>query len=90
MSDIAFDAIGDFKLTVQDPKTDKAALKIDAQYAAHFQGKKPIDRVLAERFVKSELKLVMWPFFRQFVFDTTGRMAIRPITVPLSTEIEEQ
>lgn len=81
-----FDATAKFKLTVEDKKTKMQPLKIECVFQTHFHGKKPVDKQFAERFTRSELRLVVWPYFRQFVSDMTAKMAIPPIIVPLSTE----
>ena len=80
-----FEVRGVFALLVEDPKTRKSALEIEVEYAAHLHAHPPIDRKLVEQFTRSDLRLILWPFFREYVFDVTGKMAIRPITVPIST-----
>lgn len=84
-----FDVRGVFKLIVEDPKTAKTAILIDAEYGAHLHARAPIDKGLAQKFTKSDLRIILWPFFRQHVFDTTGRMAIIPITVPIVSGTDE-
>ena len=81
-----FDAVAKFRITVSNKKTGLAALSIECTMDAHFHGKKKLEAGLAKRFIASELRLVVWPYFRQFVTDITSRMAIRPIVIPLSTE----
>jgi hypothetical protein len=80
-----FDAIGKFVLTVTDGKQSSPALMIECQYESHFHCTAPVDRVLAERFTKSELRLILWPYFRELVHDMCGKMGIPPLTIPLST-----
>ena len=81
-----FNAVAKFKLTVDDKNRKERALTIQCTFQTHFHGKEPIDRTFAKQFTISELRLVIWPYFRQFVSDTTARMAIAPIVVPLSTQ----
>ena len=80
-----FEATGAFALSVADAKSGNAALSITCTYMVHFHCATPVDRKLAERFAGSELRLVLWPFFREFVFNMCGKMSIPPITIPLST-----
>jgi hypothetical protein len=80
-----FDATGSFSLTVTGGKSSGPALTIECIYEAHFHCKAPVDRDLAERFTTSELRLVLWPYFREMVTNYCGKMCISPITIPLST-----
>ena len=83
-----FDAIAEFKLTIDGEKQlkDTAPLIIECVFEAHFHVESAASRVFAERFVDGELRLVLWPYFRQFVTDTTARMTINPIVIPFSTK----
>ena len=89
LSDTSFDAVGSFELTVRN-KADKTALKVECVFEGHFHSEKLLTRSFAERFVDSELRLVMWPYFRQFVFDITARMWIPPVLIPFSTRHNPQ
>jgi len=83
-----FEAAGRFVLSISDGKQLRP-LHIECQFDAHFHPPAPLDEELIRRFVSSELKLIIWPYFRQFVSDITGKMAIQPITIPLSTVSED-
>ena len=78
-----FEASGAFKLTIQDREAKVTGLVIECVFETHVHGGKPIDKALAKRFTASDLPVIMWPFFRQFVFDMTARMSIPPIMLPL-------
>jgi preprotein translocase subunit SecB len=72
---------------IMEDKRDPAspAVVVECTYVAHFHCDGcEITRDLAERFTQSELRLVVWPYFRQFVNDATSRMAIQPIVIPFS------
>jgi preprotein translocase subunit SecB len=61
------------------------AVVVECTYVAHFHCDGcEITREFAERFTQSEMRLVVWPYFRQFVNDATARMAIQPIVIPFS------
>lgn len=83
-----FDASARFSLSVAEPNKSTPALAIDCTHAAHFHCK-TCQRELAERFTSSELRLVLWPYFRELVSDLCGKMAIQPITIPLTTADDE-
>lgn len=60
-------------------------LCIRTSFTAHFHCKKSVaGKSYAVQFSKSEARLIFWPYFRQIISDTTAKMAIRPITVPLT------
>jgi preprotein translocase subunit SecB len=83
-----FDATGRFSLAVAEGQKANPALVIEAVYESHFHCKSPVDKELAERFVSSDLRLIMWPYFRELIFDLCGKMSIPPITIPLATSAE--
>lgn len=59
------------------------ALKVQCVFYGHFHvATTPLDRSFAKKFAESESWVVFWPYFRQFVSDTTSRMAIPPVVVP--------
>jgi preprotein translocase subunit SecB len=81
-----FNASAKLKLNVEDKKgVMPEAVLIECTFETHFHcdGCR-ITRDLAERFTESELRLVVWPYFRQFVNDATARMTIQPILIPFS------
>jgi len=79
-----FDVSGSFELSMGRANDAMTFLEIRASYSAHFHPKKgTFLRADAEQFAESEAKLLFWPYFRQTVADTTARMYIRPITIPL-------
>lgn len=81
-----FNASAKLSLYMEDKKDPSApAVVVECTYVAHFHCDGcQITRELAERFTESELRLVVWPYFRQFVNDATSRMAIQPIVIPFS------
>jgi len=81
-----FDATGKFSLAVAEKTKATPALAIQCTYETHFHCKAPVEKKLAERFTASELRLVLWPYFRELVFDLSGKMSIPPIAIPLTTE----
>jgi hypothetical protein len=83
-----FDATAKFSLAVVEHQKATPALTIDALYESHFHCEAAANRELVERFVASELRLVMWPYFRELVFDFCGKMSIAPITIPLAASVD--
>ena len=83
-----FDATGKFSLVVAQKRNSTPALRIECTFETHFHCKAPAQKDLADRFTASELRLVLWPYFREFVFDLCGKMSIPPITIPLTTNVD--
>lgn len=84
-----FNASAKMSLTMGDKKSSSPpAIAVECTYVAHFHCDGcEVTREFAERFTQSELRLVVWPYFRQFVNDATARMAIQPIVIPFSAAI---
>jgi len=83
-----FDATGEFSLVAAESPRAKPALAIEVVYETHFHCKDPVEKKMAERFVASELKLIMWPYFRELVFNLCGKMSIPPIPIPLAASMD--
>lgn len=79
-----FNAAAHFELEVSDKRSKRKALSIDCSFAAHFHFSDEVQKDYIKQFVAAEFRLVVWPYFRQFVNDLTARMSIPPVLVPLS------
>jgi preprotein translocase subunit SecB len=81
-----FNASAKLSLTMADKRDPVSpVIVVECTYVAHFHCEGcEIGRDMAERFTQSELRFVVWPYFRQFVNDATARMAIQPILIPFS------
>lgn len=81
-----FDVSAQFRLTVEDKTKPVVALTIDCEFVGHFHcGTADVPREFADRFTQSELRLILWPYFREFVSDITSKMSIPPVLIPLGT-----
>jgi hypothetical protein len=63
---------------------------IQCSFSALLTTDQNVSKDLVERFASSEAKLVFWPYIRQYVSDTTYKMAINPILIPLTSESTTQ
>jgi hypothetical protein len=79
---------GKFSLRSVEEGTEKELVKISCAFSAMFKSDVKPTTELADRFANSESKLVFWPYLRHFVADTSYRMAITPILLPLTSEFE--
>lgn len=81
-----FEAEGRFTLSVSESADSEAALRLEFAFSVHMHGTPPIWEEGAERFVESELRLILVPYARQFVTQMTGQMSIPPIILPLASD----
>jgi hypothetical protein len=82
-----FDVRATFVLRVRNGDGEEV-LWIQAIYTAHFHTENSkVRQDNAQRFARTEARLVFWPYFRQVVADTTSRMFIRTITIPLTAKL---
>jgi hypothetical protein len=79
---------GVFKLRQLHQKNlAKPLLQIDCSFSAMFRLGESVDNETAVRFANTEAKFVIWPYLRHFIADTSYRMAIAPILLPLTTAL---
>jgi preprotein translocase subunit SecB len=87
IDDDHFDVIADFQLRVTSEKEkNKVILEISCTYSVHFHASSDCNADTAQRFANSEAKIIVWPYLRSIVSDTTGRMYIPPLTIPLALD----
>lgn len=56
--------------------------RIDAEFVADYESEDPMDEDIFELFKTNNLPLNTWPYFREYVSNTTGRMQWLPFTLP--------
>lgn len=64
-------------------KEKKIIGKIECVFCLNYSPSSCFTNDFFDIFKKSNLLLNTWPFIREFVFNTTARMNIPPITIPL-------
>jgi preprotein translocase subunit SecB len=85
-SDLAFDGRISYCLKVTDKRDEGVPLEVSCTFEAHFHSRRRFRSEEAEKFVRDYLRIISWPYLRQFVSDVTSRMAIPPLTLPLLPE----
>jgi preprotein translocase subunit SecB len=78
-----FDVSATVYLRIEAKGFKDPILSIDATVTGHFHPKKSLSKNDAESFAHGEARLIFWPYFRQLVSDTTARMHVRTVTLPL-------
>ena len=85
----SFVILGKYKVSVKG-KSGTDVVDISCTCSAMFSVEKEFDQACLERFMRNEVQLVFWPYLRHFVSDSTYRMAIYPLILPLTSEIRAQ
>jgi hypothetical protein len=82
----SFSVRGDYKVAISGVE-GKEVVTIYCTYSASFSLDAGARKSEVERFASNEVRLVFWPYLRQFVSDTTARMSIPPLVLPLTSEL---
>ena len=86
IGDDYFEADATIKIILKTAsKKSKPAIEIIATYRLHIHAPKPISKEFIARFVDSEVRLLFWPYFREYASSVSGRMHIPPIMLPMAT-----
>lgn len=80
-----FVVLGHYNVSVKDSGGSEV-VSISCTYSALFLTDRKAKASFVERFAQNEVRLVFWPYFRQFVSDATFRMSINPLLLPLTSE----
>ncbi len=83
----AFDVRTSLVLTATTAPAAKPLIDFRAVYNLHFHGS-GITEANVKRFVTNELRIVIWPYFRELVNNATARMHVPPIILPVSSRGE--
>ena len=78
--EVGFQAFHKFTATFTDGK--KKLGRIEAEFVADYASDEPMEDELFELFKTNNLPLNTWPYFREYVSSTTGRMQWLPFTLP--------
>jgi preprotein translocase subunit SecB len=64
----------------------RSLLTISASFLLDLQSKTSANTDFLKRFAHSQSRLLVWPYFREFVSSMCGRMHIPPIVLPLNVK----
>jgi preprotein translocase subunit SecB len=78
-----FDVRSTLTLAITKAGDERPLVRFLATYDLHFHGK-DISKKNVDKFVASEVRLIIWPYFRELVNNASGRMHIPPIILPIS------
>ncbi len=77
---------GHYKVVVR-ASSGSEVVNISCTIGAFFDLDKEAKKASLERFIQHEARLVFWPYLRHFIADSTYRMAIFPLVLPLTSEL---
>lgn len=78
-----FEVRADIAVKLSAPKSTRGFFDLTATYMLHIHAPSPVDREYVARFAESELRLVIWPYIREYVSSVSGRMHVPPVLLPL-------
>jgi preprotein translocase subunit SecB len=78
-----FEADAELTVKISERTAAKPVAEIRATFRMHLHAMKPINKDFVERFTDSEVRILVWPYFREYVTNVCGRMQIPPISLPL-------
>ena len=81
-----FEADAELSVNLTAPKRKKPLVEIRATFRMHIHAAKPINEEYVDRFANAEVRILVWPYFREYVTSVCGRMHIPPIVLPLSVK----
>jgi len=79
-----FDIGVDVAISLAVPKSDVTFFDLTASYLLHVHAPAPLNKVYIKRFSDSEVRLLVWPYVREYVSNISGRMHVPPIVLPLT------
>ena len=80
----SFEVRAEVKVTVSNSKPKKNVFDLTAIFLLHLHTPAPVRRDHINRFTESEARLLVWPYVREYVTATCGRMHVPPIVVPFA------
>jgi preprotein translocase subunit SecB len=83
-----FDVRSTLNLTASNEKSKKILVRFTATFELHLHAS-PVNEEFVKRFCESEIRLIVWPYFREYVSDVTARMYIPPLILPLSEHTQK-
>jgi preprotein translocase subunit SecB len=83
--------VGDSEFNVQSTASlsvvsseETELLTIQCEFDLHFESGRGTTPDYVRQFAQTDARLVIWPYFREFIASMTSRMGIPPVSIPLS------
>lgn len=72
-----------YKLSVLNKESQKMSFNIECTFFIQFSTEKPLTKEFFDIYKNINLPINTWPYFREFVNNTTVRMNLPALTLPL-------
>lgn len=76
-----FDVLQRYNVTISEPETKESKAKLAVVFKVTYSSKIPMNAEFFEMF-KENIFLNTWPYFREFIHNTLGRMGWPPLIAP--------
>lgn len=80
----SFDVRADVTIKIFAPDTKKEFFKLMASYLMHVHTAAPINAEHLKRFTEAEVRLIIWPYVREYATSIFGRMHVPPAILPVT------
>lgn len=79
----AFEITASLTVDLTEKESNSVVGSIQATYQLHFHTK-GAKKATINAFAKSDVRLMVWPYFRELITSLSSRMLIPPIILPIS------
>jgi preprotein translocase subunit SecB len=79
----SFDVRANVRIRISAPKA-KDFFTLTASYLLHVHAPAPLDPKHIKRFSVSEVRLIVWPYVREYATSVFGRMHVPPAILPVT------
>jgi preprotein translocase subunit SecB len=79
-----FDVRASVTIRVSGPKSKASSFLLTAVYVLHIHAPAPVNPQHVKRFAGSEVRLIIWPYVREYAMSVFGRMHVPPTILPVT------
>jgi preprotein translocase subunit SecB len=81
--DASFDVRVDVKIVISAPTAKESFFSLNASYLLHVHAPAPLEEEHVKRFAESEVRLIVWPYAREYATSVFGRLHVPPAILPV-------
>src|SRR3954470_19931770 len=78
-----FECEASLDVSLKSPKSKLPSFALRATFLLHVHAKGHVKPEFLNDFSNSEVRLVVWPYFREYLSSICGRMHVPPLFIPL-------
>jgi preprotein translocase subunit SecB len=80
----SFDVRANVKIRMFAPASKRDFFTLTASYLLHVHAPAPLDPQYVKKFTESEVRLIIWPYVREYATSVFGRMHVPPAILPVT------